>query len=89
MFRPLSGFKAQYHYLTLLVASDFNEWKVLVRGPDTTILGARQFSENKAKEHAASIADSFIREERHEDLPPVAQVDWTPLQPGEWIGWRT
>ena len=33
MFRSMSGFKAHYHYLTLLVISEFNEWRVLVYGP--------------------------------------------------------
>lgn len=50
MFRSMSGFKAQYHYLTLLAISEFNEWRVLLYGPSTTIHGTRQFSEAKAKE---------------------------------------
>ena len=45
----MSGFKAQYHYLTLLVISKFNEWRVLLYGPSMTIHGTRQFSEGKAK----------------------------------------
>ena len=36
MFRPLSGYKAQYHYLTLVVAGDFDEWRVLAMGPGFT-----------------------------------------------------
>ena len=39
MFRSMSGFKAQYHYLTLLVISEFNEWRVLLYSPSTTIHG--------------------------------------------------
>ncbi len=88
MFRAMPGFRANYHYLTLLVASDFDEWKVLVQGPNVTIIGARQFSEARAKDHARSIAESFIHQEKHEDLPDLPQVDWTPLAQGEWLNWR-
>ena len=49
MFRSMSGFKAQYHYLTLLVISEFNDWRVLLYGPSMTIHGSRQFSEAKPR----------------------------------------
>ncbi len=89
MFRPLTGFKAHYHYLTLLVASDFNEWKVLLEGPGVTIQGTRQFTEEKAKEHARAVAESFLIDEKHEPLPSLPQVDWAPLASGEWLNWRS
>lgn len=88
MFRRLSGFKAQYHYLTLYIASDFDEWRVLIAGPGFTIIGTRQFSEAKAKDHARAVADSYIREEKHEDLPAIPQPEWAPLGASEWLSWR-
>lgn len=88
MFRALSGFKAQYHYLTLLVASDFDEWKVIVRGPEVCMLGGRQFSEAKAKEHARSCASDYIHGEKKEDLPVLEQLEWAPMPRGEWLNWR-
>lgn len=88
MFRKATGFKAQYHYLTLLVASDFDEWKVLLAAPGATIVGCRQFTEAKAKEHAVTVAESYLQQEKQEGLPVLSQVDWTPLEAGEWLNWR-
>ncbi len=89
MFRALSGFKAKYHYLTVLVASDFDAWHVTVHGPGVCINGGRQFSESKAKEHARMCAADYIHREKTEDLPVLEQVEWEPLAPGEWLNWRT
>jgi hypothetical protein len=88
MFRSASGFKAQYHYLRLLVASDFDEWRVIVEAPGVTIIGGRQLGEDKAKQHAVAVADNYIHQEKHEDLPVLAQVAWEPLGSGEWLNWR-
>jgi hypothetical protein len=87
MFRTASGFKAQYHHLTLLVASDFDEWKVVIEAPGVTIHGGRQLGEAKAKQHAVSMAESYIQEKR-QDLPLLEQVAWEPLASGEWLNWR-
>ena len=89
MFRTAVGFKAQYHFLTLLVASDFDEWRIILQGPGLTIHGCRQFSEAKAKQHAIAVAGSYFEEQKREDLPALAEIDWTPLQDGEWLNWRT
>ena len=78
MFRTMSGFRAQYHYLTLLVISEFNEWRVLLYGPEMTIHGVRQFSEAKAKEHAMAVARAYICDRKHDALPDVAEVTWVP-----------
>ena len=88
MFRPLSGFKAQYHYFTLVVSADFDEWRVLAMGPGFTVQGQRQFSEARAKEHARQAAAAYIREQKKEDLPVIEQPEWTPLAPGEWMDYR-
>ena len=87
MFRSMSGFKAHYHYLTLLVISEFNEWRVLVYGPTTTIHGAYQFSEAKAREHAMAVARSYIQDRKQEDLPPMTEMTWVPAAPDDWLVW--
>ncbi len=88
MFRALRGFKAQYHYLTLLVACDFDACLVTLLGPGVVIQGARQFNEAKAREHALSVAKSYIHEEKKEDLPVLEEVEWRPFEAGEWLNWR-
>jgi len=88
MFRSASGFKAKYHYLTLLVAADFDQWHVAVQGPGLSIHGGRQFSEAKAKEHARACAADYIHREKQQDLPVLEQLEWEPLTPGEWLSWR-
>lgn len=88
MFRALRGYKAQYHYLTLLVACDFDECKVLLLGPGVTIQCARQFDETKARDHAVAVAKDYIHTAKNEDLPVLETVDWQPLGAGEWLNWR-
>ena len=89
MFRTMSGFKAQYHYLTLVVISEFNEWKVALHTPTMMIQGTHQFSEVKAKEHAVAIARSYIHELKHEELPVLEQADWVPTASEDWLIWRS
>lgn len=88
MFHPLLGFKAQYHSLTMLVGSEFNEWRVLLYAPGVTIQGARQFSEAKAKEHALTVARSYIHDEIRQDLPVLSDVGWSPLAHDDWLIWK-
>ena len=88
MFRALNGLKAPYHSLTLLVASDFDEYRVLIQGPGVLIQGTRQFSEAKAKEHARAIAADYLSTEKKENLP-LLEPEWTPLAPGEFLNWRS
>jgi hypothetical protein len=85
MFRTMSGYKAQYQTLTVLVVEEFNEWKVLLYGPDATIHGVRQFSEAKAKEHAMAIVREYIHDRKHEDLPDTAELTWTPTAGDDWL----
>ena len=87
MFLSMSGSRARYHDLTLLVISEFNEWKVLVHGGDATIVGVRQFSEDKAREHALTLASAYLRERKHEQLPETGSVEWTPTRPDDWLVW--
>ncbi len=87
MFRTVSGFKAQYHSLTLLVTSDFDEWRVLLEGPGVWIQGGRQFSEAKAKEHAVVAATDYFRE-KQPDLPAAQELSWQPFTAGEFLSWR-
>jgi hypothetical protein len=88
MFRSLSGFRALYHYLTLVVVSEFDEWRVLLYGQGVTIHGSRQFGEKKAKEHALAMARNYIHEEKKEDLPVLAEVEWIPTVQEDWLIWR-
>ncbi len=85
MFRSISGFKAHYHSLTLVIVREFDEWKVLLYGPDTTIHGTRQFAEAKAKEHALKLARDYIHERKHEDLPLLETVEWAPTGDNDWL----
>jgi hypothetical protein len=86
VFRSLSGFKAQYQSLTLVAVSEFDEWKVLIYGPDVTIHGARQFGEAKAKEHALAMALLYYREVKQEAVPdPAPALEWVPTGPANWL----
>jgi hypothetical protein len=88
VFVSMSGLKAEYHYLTLYVIREFNEWRVLLRGPEVIAHGARQFSEDKAKEHAVAVAQYYIRDYKREDLPAVSAVEWTPTSQDDWLVWH-
>ena len=88
MFRTQTGFKAQYHYLTLLVAEDFDEWRIVLHGPGVCIQGGRQFTGAKAKDHAQAVAMKYIHDQKHEDLLVLEQLEWQPLTPGEVLIWR-
>jgi hypothetical protein len=87
MFRAMSGYKAQYHDLTLVAVSAFNEWKVLVYGPGVTVHGSPQFSEAKAKEHAIAAANGYLHDRKHEEMPADATVEWTPTAADDWLNW--
>jgi hypothetical protein len=84
----MSGFKSQYNDLTILVISEFNEWRVLLHGPGTVVHGSRQFTEEKAKEHAIAVAREYAQHRKHEELPGDAQWQWTPTTDDDWLVWR-
>lgn len=88
MFVSRSGVKAQYHHLTLLAVSEFDEWKVLIHGAGVSIHGARQFGEAKAKEHALAIVQQYVHEEKKLELPVLSSVEWSPVSPDDWLAWR-
>jgi hypothetical protein len=88
MFRTMSGYRAAYHHLTLLVVSEFEEWRVILHDGDVMIQGIRQFSEDKAKEHALAVARQFVHEYKHEDLPMLEAVNWRPTSHDEWLIWK-
>ena len=88
MFRSFSGYKAQYDGLTLVVVAEFNEWKVLVHGPGVAILGARQFDGSKAKDHAAAIAEAYVRQRRGQEPPSIAELAWMPTEHDDWLVWH-
>ncbi|MDX2151780.1 MAG: hypothetical protein SFV54_13660 [Bryobacteraceae bacterium] len=86
MFRTLSGYTADYEGLTLVVVSEMDEWKVLAHGPGVVIHGSRQFSEDKAKQHAVELANAFLLEEKH--APPGGEAAWSPTSEHNWLIWR-
>jgi hypothetical protein len=88
MFRSFSGSKALYSGLTLVVVAEFNEWKVLVHGPGVAIIGARQFDSAKARAHAVEIAETYIRDLRGQDPPPVADIVWNATEHDDWLVWH-
>ena len=85
MLRSLNGFKAKYHYLDLVVVSEFDEWRVVVHAPNVVLQGQRQFREAKAKEHALALAKQLIHEMRNEDLPVLPEVEWQPTGQQDWL----
>ncbi len=89
MFRPLTGFKAQYHGLTLIVVSEFDEWRVCAYCPGTVIQGQRQFSAAKAKDHALMLAKTYLTEVRQEPADDGTEIEWQPTSPQEWLLWKT
>ncbi len=89
MYRSFSGYKAQYHYLTLVVVSEFDEWRTLLHGPGVSIQGSRQYSEAKAKDHALSIARQYVHEEKKQELTPLDAVEWSPTGHDDWLVWRS
>lgn len=87
MFRQMSGFRAPYHALTLVVVAEFNEWRVLLYGSGVTIQGTRQFSEEKAKQHAVEVARRYVHEHKQEDLPVLESIPWVPTSRDDWLVW--
>ena len=87
MFRTMTGFKGHYHYLTLRVVSEFNEWRVLLEGPNGVIHGSRQFSESKAKEHAVDVARHYIHDYKHESLAVLPGTEWEATGTEDWMVW--
>jgi hypothetical protein len=85
MLRSLSGFRAQYHYLSLVVVSEFDEWRVVVHAPDVIVQGQRQYKEAKAKEHALALAKQFVHELKQDTLPELPDVEWAPTGPQDWL----
>lgn len=87
MFRSLKGFKAQYHDVTLFVAADFDEYRVLLQAPGTIVQGRRQFNEAQAKEHARSMAASYLKEKQGADAV-ADEPAWVPFGQSEWLAWN-
>jgi hypothetical protein len=87
MFRPLKGFKAEYQNLTVLVAADFDEYRILLQAPGVLVHGKRQFTEAQAKDHAFSLTASYLKEKQPETAPP-AGLEWVPFAGGEWLAWH-
>ncbi len=88
MFRPLSGFKARYHGLTLLVVSEFDEWRTIVHSPEVILQGTRQFTAVKAKDHAAVMAKCYLAEVKQESPGEGEAPEWEPTGSQDWLVWK-
>ena len=89
MFRPLAGFKAQYQDLTLMVVSEFDEWRVIVYSPALILQGTRQYTPSKAKDHAALLAKTYFSEVKQETVGDGQELDWQPTGPMDWLIWKS
>ena len=88
MFRPMTGFKATCGPLTLFAVSEFDEWKIVAHdSAGATILGTRQFTEAKAKEHAQALAQHYLAEELSTGVP-APEIEWNPTGPRDFLLWR-
>ena len=88
MLRSLAGFKAQYEELTMLVVSEFDEWRVVVHSPAVVLQGQRQYGEVKAKEHAVALVKQYIQEARQANPVELTPPDWQPTGPQDWLVWK-
>ena len=88
MFRPLSGFKAQYHGLILVVVSEFDEWRTIVHSPEVVMQGTRQFTAVKAKDHALALANQYLADVKQETPGNGQELDWQPTGAQDWLVWK-
>jgi hypothetical protein len=88
VLRPLSGFKASFQHLTMVVVSEFDEWRVVVYSPEVFLQGHRQFTDVKAKEHALALVKQYFQEINQETPSGLPEPDWRPTNPAEWLVWR-
>ncbi|MCC7174309.1 MAG: hypothetical protein IT159_03860 [Bryobacterales bacterium] len=89
MFRPLTGYKAHFQGLTLMVVSEFDEWRVIVHTPEVVVQGARQFSPSKAKDHALCLARNYLSEVKQQAVEETAEPDWQPTGSQDWLVWKS
>ena len=88
MFRPLTGFKAHYQDLTIMVVSEFDEWRVIVHSPNLVLQGQRQYNAAKAKDHASALVKAYLNDVKHEALADGQEPDWQPTGPEDWLVWK-
>jgi len=88
MFRPLTGFKAHYHGLTLIVVSEFDEWRTIAYSPEVIIQGTRQFTAVKAKDHAVALAKTYFTEIKQGAPGEGPEPDWQATGPQDWLVWK-
>ena len=69
---------------------NFVEWHVIiVKNPAILIQGERQFTAEKAQPTPACSFERYIPDEKHGDASDLpSDFTWTPLESGEWLGWR-
>jgi len=74
--------------LTMMVVSEFDEWRVVVYSPEVFLQGHRQFTEVKAKEHAFALVKQYFQEVNQETPTGLPEPDWRPTNPAEWLVWK-
>jgi hypothetical protein len=87
-FVPTFDFSMTIFSMTIMVALDFDQWKILLQGPGVIIDGGRQADKTAAHEEARRIAERYICEEKHEALPTQPQVEWTPIDRHSCLNWQ-
>ena len=88
MFRALTGFKAQCEDLSLVVVSEFDEWRVIVHGPGIVLQGSRQYAQAKAKDHAVMLVRTYRHEIKGKDPQDMPEIDWQPTSEQDWLVWK-
>ena len=88
MFRSSTGLRAQYLDMTMVLAFDFDQWRIVLHGPGVIIDGGRQADKIAAQQEACRIAESYFCNERHESLPAPHQIKWTALDPESCLNWQ-
>jgi hypothetical protein len=88
MFRKAEAYQAHFSDLTLLVAADFDEWRIFVRGPEVIVHGGRQFNGAKAREHAIRVAGDYLKDVKGEPAEVPPNLEWAELGDAGWLNWR-
>ncbi len=87
--RPLAGYKARCGDFTMMVVSEFDEWRVIVHAPGVLLQGQRQYRDNKAKEHAVMLVKNFLTDVQGEASAEVPEPEWVPTTTNDWLVWSS
>jgi hypothetical protein len=88
MFRDCPGFVAQHQDIALIVALDYDQWKILLLSPAVLIDGGRKSDSIAAKDEARRLLECYIGQQSRCALPAASKLEWNPLQNGYWLTWQ-